>query len=262
MQVSFTAMLFHFWVQQQTPPPASSTQQFRYNWHTSSSLGGTPFNVSENSNGLLSAANLTDLASDAANMFRYAFRGYMHHAFPKDELHPLSCRGKNSQGGIALTLLDSLDALVLFDDVEALRHAVRWVSHNASFDVDARVHVFEVTIRALGGLLSSHELVSRDPKLVPGYDGVLLRAAVDLADRLVPAFDTPTGLPTSWINLKTGHVRGDTRTTCTACAGTLLLEFGALSRMTGNGTYEALARHAVESLWGEFFFAGFERYVF
>lgn len=36
---------------------------------------------------------------------------------------------------------------------------MRALSANASFDVDHRVHVFEVTIRALGGLLSAHILI-------------------------------------------------------------------------------------------------------
>ena len=36
---------------------------------------------------------------------------------------------------------------------------------------------------------------------MPGYDGSLLRFAVDLGDRLVPAFETPYGIPLSWINL-------------------------------------------------------------
>ena len=38
--------------------------------------------------------------------------------------------------------------------------------------------------------------------LVPAYDGCLLRLAVDLADRFMPAFDTPTGIPLSWVNLR------------------------------------------------------------
>lgn len=37
---------------------------------------------------------------------------------------------------------------------------------------------------------------------MPGYDGALLRLGVDLADRLLPAFDTPTGVPLSWVNLR------------------------------------------------------------
>lgn len=37
---------------------------------------------------------------------------------------------------------------------------------------------------------------------MPGYDGALLRLAVDLTDRFMPAFDTPTGVPLSWVNLR------------------------------------------------------------
>lgn len=189
--------------------------------------------------------------NDSFEMFRFGFSNYMQHAFPKDDLRPISCRGSNSQGGIALTLLDSLDALILFGDLPALREAVAWIEERPSlFDVDARVHVFEVNIRALGGLLSAHTMIEMDPSLVPGYNGTLLRAAVDLADRLMPAFDTPTGLPLSWVNLRRGQVRGDTRVTCTACAGTLLLELGMLSRLTGNPVYESKARRAVEIIWG------------
>ena len=72
---------------------------------------------------------------------------------------------------------------------------------------------------------------------------------MDLADRLMPAFDTPTGVPLSWVNLRKGQVPGDVRATCTACAGTLLLEFGVLSRLVNDSRYEAAARHAVERLF-------------
>lgn len=38
---------------------------------------------------------------------------------------------------------------------------------------------------------------------MPAYDSSsLLRLAVDLADRFMPAFDTPTGVPLSWVNLR------------------------------------------------------------
>lgn len=64
-----------------------------------------------------------------------------------------------------------------------------------------QVHVFEVVIRGVGGLLSAHVLLLRDPSLVPGYDGLLLTMAVELADRLLPAFNTPSGLPNLYVNL-------------------------------------------------------------
>lgn len=58
---------------------------------------------------------------------------------------------------------------------QQLREGVAWLCANGTFDVDARVHVFELTIRALGSMLSTHMLLLRDPALVPGYDGCLLR---------------------------------------------------------------------------------------
>jgi hypothetical protein len=66
----------------------------------------------------------------------------------------------------------------------------------------SQVHVFETTIRVLGGLLSGHVLVHEDPGLVPGYDGLLLREAQDLGDRLMAAFDTPSGLPGGHVHLQ------------------------------------------------------------
>lgn len=51
-----------------------------------------------------------------------------------------------------------------------------------------------------------------------------------------------------------GVPAGETRVTCTACAGTLLLEFGLLSRLTGDARYEAAARHAALQVYGAHLF--------
>ena len=53
-----------------------------------------------------------------------------------------------------------------------------------------------------GGLLSTHIMLERRPAMMAAYDGCLLRLAVDLGDRLLPAFDTLSGIPLSWINLR------------------------------------------------------------
>jgi hypothetical protein len=50
--------------------------------------------------------------------------------------------------------------------------------------------------------------------------------------------------------LEQGVVPGETRVTCTACAGTLLLEFGLLSRLTGDPTYEVKALFAARQIYG------------
>lgn len=54
-----------------------------------------------------------------------------------------------------------------------------------------------------GGLLSTHMLLERRGPLVGPYRGELLTAAEDLAQRLLPAFDTASGIPLSWVNLLT-----------------------------------------------------------
>ncbi len=46
-------------------------------------------------------------------MFMFGYNQYMRHAFPRDDLRPISCRGHDTQGGIANTLVDSLDTLLV-----------------------------------------------------------------------------------------------------------------------------------------------------
>ena len=240
LQASFT----YFLIGQITRPKPPS--YYSFDTSISSSTHVTP------KAGAAARKSLTQLRKEVVDMFDHAFNGYMRYAFPMDDLHPISCTGSNSQGGMALTLLDSLDMLYLLNRRDELRKSVLFISKSLDFEMDARVHVFEVNIRAVGGLLSGHVLLSRDTmNMVPWYKDQLLVKAQELADRLLPAFDTPTGVPLSWINLKKGQVRGDTRITCTACAGTLLLEFGVLSRLTDNPIYEEKAKNAVFHLFNK-----------
>lgn len=112
------------------------------------------------------------------------------------------------------------------------------------------------SIRALGGLLSAHSLAS-DPSLrlldtpYPPADGGrdLLSLAAELGERLLPAFDTPTAIPYGTVNLRHGVPRGESTIACTAAAGSLTLEFGALSRLTQDGRYHAAATRASRALW-------------
>lgn len=72
-------------------------------------------------------------------------------------------------------------------------------------------------------------------------NGPLLRLAEDVAKRLLPAFDTATGMPYGTVNLRHGVPHGETSITCTAGVGTFILEFGTLSRLTGNPIYEEVS---------------------
>lgn len=140
-----------------------------------------------------------------------------------------------------MTLVDTLDTLVLLEDFSEFERAVRLVIRDVQFDSDIIVSVFETNIRMVGGLLSGHILAEylrkeTDDDVMSWYNGELLEMARDLGYRLLPAFNTTTGIPHARVNLRYGMkdetLRKSTET-CTACAGTILLEFAALSRLTG-----------------------------
>lgn len=79
----------------------------------------------------------------------------------------------------------------------------------------------------------------------PGWpcNGPLLRLAEDVAKRLIVAFDTKTGMPYGTVNLHSGVPKGETTVTCTAGVGTFIVEFGTLSRLTGDPLYEEVIVH-------------------
>ncbi|KAK5805042.1 hypothetical protein PVK06_032694 [Gossypium arboreum] len=191
------------------------------------------------------------LRDEVREMFYHAFDGYMEHAFPLDELRPLSCEGEDTLGGYALTLIDSLDTLALLGDRERFTASVEWIGKNLQFDINKTVSIFETTIRVLGGLLSAHLIASdyATGMRIPSYDNELLDLAEDLARRLLPAFDTPTGIPFGSVNLKYGVDEHESKITSTAGGGTLTLEFGVLSRLTNDPIFEQVTKNAVRGLW-------------
>eukprot|EP00004_Rigifila_ramosa_P023591 TRINITY_DN6645_c0_g1_i2.p1 TRINITY_DN6645_c0_g1~~TRINITY_DN6645_c0_g1_i2.p1 ORF type:complete len:317 (+),score=71.38 TRINITY_DN6645_c0_g1_i2:119-952(+) len=184
-------------------------------------------------------------------MFDHAYSSYLRHALPHDDLLPLTCSGKNSFGGYSASLIDALHTLAVVGNCTEFGRAVSWVASSVRFDTDIVVSVFETNIRIVGGLLAAHQIAGdpRMPCFLPGYQGELLALAVDAADRLLPAFRTPTGIPFGSINLRHGVPPGETPVTCTAGGGTFSLEFSLLSRLTGNPAYEQVARRAADALW-------------
>ena len=81
----------------------------------------------------------------------------------------------------SLTLIDSLDTLVILGDFKSFQQNVDYLVNSVDFNQPFSVNVFEVTIRVLGSLLSAHSLITdRDktfPNLYPNYDNGLLRKA-------------------------------------------------------------------------------------
>ncbi|XP_049885459.1 ER degradation-enhancing alpha-mannosidase-like protein 3 [Pectinophora gossypiella] len=213
----------------------------------------------------MSKTERLNLREEARHMFYHAYNAYMDNAYPADELMPLSCKGRwkgvtpsrgdmdDALGNFSLTLVDSLDTLAVMGDFSEFSRAIKLVVNDVTFDHDIIVSVFETNIRMLGGLLSAHVLAMALKSDVPAlqwYNGELLAMAEDLGRRLLPAFNTSTGIPHGRVNLRHG-LRGmaESRETCTACAGTMILELAALSRLTGNPAYEQKAHKSMDRLW-------------
>ncbi|KAL5012350.1 hypothetical protein ScPMuIL_010901 [Solemya velum] len=215
----------------------------------------------------MSSTEKKALKEKVKEMFRHAYNSYMTYARPADELMPLSCKGRyrdtepsrgdidETLGNFTLTLIDTLDTLVVLNEVEEFEIAVRHVIEDTSFDSDIVVSVFETNIRVLGGLLSGHILalhLKKIKKAMSWYNGELLTMAKEIGYRLLPAFNTTTGIPFPRINLRNGmdsQLASRNQDTCTACAGTMILEFAALSRLTGHKIFEDKAHKAMDYLW-------------
>jgi len=137
-----------------------------------------------------------------------------------------------------MSAVDALDTMILMGLDREAAETRSFLDKNLSFDHDMYVKNFEITIRVLGGLLSSYQLT---------HDQHLLALARDLGNRLLPAFNSPTGMPYRFVNLKTGAVRG--RVSNPAEIGSLLLEFGTLSKLSGNPVYYDKAKRALLELY-------------
>ena len=127
---------------------------------------------------------------------RHAWSGYMMNAFGKDEVSPVSGGYKEKWGGLATTLVDSLETLWIMDMKVEFYKAKDWIAERLDFHKNVRVSVFETTIRSLGGLLSAYDWSG---------ESIFLEKAEDLGRRLLRAFDgAMMDIPFGNVNLKTG----------------------------------------------------------
>lgn len=184
-------------------------------------------------------------------MFYHAYDSYLQYASNFDELMPISCAGMNTWGTFSLSLIDALDTLVIMGNHTEFARVTQHLVNTVNFETNTNVSVFETNIRVLGGLLSAH-LMSRRAglKLDPGWpcSGPLLTLAETVGRKLLPAFETPTGMPYGTVNFLYGVPENETPVTCTAGVATFLVEFSALSRLTGDPIFEEKALNALAGL--------------
>ncbi|CAH1422952.1 unnamed protein product [Lactuca virosa] len=172
----------------------------------------------------------------------HAWTSYEKYAWGHDELQPQSKNGVDSFGGLGATLIDSLDTLYIMGLDEEFQRAKEWITNSLDFNKNYDASVFETTIRVVGGLLSAYDLSG---------EHVFLEKAKDIADRLLPAWDTPSGIPYNIINLVNGNPHNPGWTggdSILADSGTEQLEFIALSQRTGDPKYQQKVENVIREL--------------
>lgn len=171
--------------------------------------------------------------------FLHAWNAYRTYAWGHDAFRPLTLSYRDwYDEPLLMTPVDAFDTMVLMGLKREAEDAKRLILSRLSFDRDIEVQFFEITIRLLGGLLSAYQ-----------YDGdkKFLDLAEDLGKRLLPAFNSPTGMPYRYVHLRTGKARDSLSNP--AEIGTCLIEFGMLSRLSGNPIFYEKAKNAVTQLF-------------
>ncbi|KAJ3574876.1 hypothetical protein NPX13_g4221 [Xylaria arbuscula] len=184
--------------------------------------------------------------------FITSWDAYSANAWGNDRYHPVSGRGSQmSPNGLGWIIVDSLDTIMLMNLTNRIDEPRKWLHRSLSYNQDQDVNTFETTIRMLGGLLSAHYLSTKLPHAASRRDSVYLAKAVELADRLLPAYESRSGIPYASVHLsKAKGIRShaDGGSSSTAEASTLQLEMKYLSYLTGNDTYWRKAERAMKVL--------------
>ena len=180
-------------------------------------------------------------SNEVKKAMKESWDAYRKDAWGWDELMPLSRTGKNWGRGtttsFGLTIHDSLTTLLLMGLDDEFADALQWIETKFDPDMDFSMSVFESTIRMVGGLISAYELSGEKHK-------VLLNNAIKVADRILHAYNTSTGIPHSTLNFKTReHFNPPWSGGASVLAEftTIQLELRTLSYHTGNSIYDEKA---------------------
>lgn len=156
----------------------------------------------------------------------HTWMGYRKYAWGHDELNAGS-KNMREWFRMGLTIVDSLDTLLILKLDEEYAEARNWVINHLDMN-QGQVSVFETTIRILGGLSAAF--------YHSGGDEVYLEKAVEFATRLLPAFNTTSGVAQPQFDVRDkdiANTRAMSGSTCLAEIGTLSMEFTAVSRLSG-----------------------------
>lgn len=166
--------------------------------------------------------------------FLHTWKGYKENAWLHDEVGPLFAKPKETYGGWAATLVDSLDVLWLMglqDEFSDALIALKKIDFHSS--TANALNTFETIIRYIGGLIGAYDLAG-------GKHPILLQKATELGEMIYHAFDTPNHLPLSrwaWKISAQGENQTASYNLVIAELGSLTMEFTRLTQLTGDPKY-------------------------
>ncbi|KAJ1949296.1 hypothetical protein FBU59_001205 [Linderina macrospora] len=182
-------------------------------------------------------------AADVRNEFKRMWDAYSKYAFGADEINPLTKEAVTSRNGWGATIIDALDTIYIMGLDKEFKDASQFVK-KVDFDHNdgEPSKVFETNIRYIGGLISAYELSG---------DKMFLKQATSLADNMLEAFDTPTGIPWQMWDVQTSKgssENGPSTYNNLAEVGTYQLEFFRLSQLTHDPSYHKAAQRVYDAL--------------
>ncbi|XP_036894823.1 mannosyl-oligosaccharide 1,2-alpha-mannosidase IB isoform X2 [Sturnira hondurensis] len=183
-----------------------------------------------------------EIQTEKNKMMKHAWDNYRMYGWGHNELRPIAKKGHSTNifgsSQMGATIVDALDTLYIMGLHDEFRDGQKWIEDNLDFSVNSEVSVFEVNIRFIGGLLAAYYLSGEE---------IFKIKAVQLAEKLLPAFNTPTGIPWAMVNLKSGVGRNwgwaSAGSSILAEFGTLHMEFVHLSYLTGDPVYYKKVMH-------------------
>lgn len=186
-------------------------------------------------NGKTNDPKTDEMREKVKEMMKFSWDNYKLYAWGKNELRPLTRNGHigNMFGGLrGASIIDSLDTLYIMGLMEEYNDAKEWVKTSLDLNSNGEASLFEVNIRYVGGLLSAYYLTGEE---------IFKAKVLELGEKLLPAFNTPTGIPRGVINLGSGTSWSwgwaSAGSSILAEFGTLHLEFVHLSELSGNPIY-------------------------
>ncbi|KAF9516571.1 glycoside hydrolase family 47 protein [Hydnum rufescens UP504] len=169
-------------------------------------------------------------AQSVKESFIHAYHGYEAAAFGWDELLPVTNKSTTNFNGWGVTIVDSLSTMLLMDLKDEYTRALAHVSKIAiKIMCTGTIPFFETVIRYLGGLLSAYALSG---------DAILLTKADELAQTLLPVFDSPKGMPHFGYDPSTGFKAPSWAShALLAEMASCQLEYKYLAHLTGRAEY-------------------------